>query len=220
MTARRPLSPLETMLHSRSQVPWWLYLLLALLSGVLLHWLAYRLWEGSTAAAGRTLLHGFTLVGQVLLPLALLCAAVADLFNRLSHRRRVSRLQQEASPDHLLQQLSRQDLRALVLWALRAEGLVLQNGSAADGGIRLQQGEQGFLLQLAPWRAAQLKRVDLLALRERMTEQGVDAGLLVCHGRIDAAARLLARRSGIRLIDRRMLQQWLRASVSRTAPLP
>ena len=220
MTARRPLSPLETLLQSHSQLPWWLYLLLALFSGSLLHWLASRFWEDSTAAAGGTLLHGFTLVAQVLLPLALLCAAVADLFNRLSRRRRVSRLQQEASPDHLLQQLSRQDLRALVLWALQAEGLVLQNGCAADGSVLLQQGEENYLLDLSPWRAAQLKRADLLALRERMTEQGVDAGLLVCQGRIDSDARLLARRSGIRLIDRRLLQQWLRASVSRTAPQP
>ena len=88
MTARRPLSPLETLLQSHSQVPWWLYLLLALISGLLLHWLSFRLLQGSTAVAGGTLLHGFTLVGQVLVPLALLCAAVADLFNRLSRRRR------------------------------------------------------------------------------------------------------------------------------------
>ncbi|WP_425221333.1 restriction endonuclease [Pseudomonas sp.] len=220
MTARRPLTPLETLLQSRSQVPWWLYLLLALLSGLLLHWLGYRFWQGSVPATGGTLLHGFTLVGQVLLPLALLCAAVADLFNRLSRRRRVSRLQQEASPDHLLQQLSRQDVRALVLWALQAEGLLLQNGCAADGGILLRQGEEDVVLDLSCWRAPHLRRADLLALRERMTKQGVDGGLLVCHGRIDADARTLARRSGIRLIDRRLLQQWLCASVSRTAPQP
>ncbi|WVM91760.1 hypothetical protein ULG90_17785 [Halopseudomonas pachastrellae] len=72
MTARRPLSPLETLLQSHSQLPWWLYLLLALISGLLLHWLSFRLLQGSTAVAGGTLLHGFTLVAQVLVPLALL----------------------------------------------------------------------------------------------------------------------------------------------------
>ena len=106
----------------------------------------------------------------------------------------------------------------MVLWALQAEGLVLQHGCAADGSVLLQQGEESYLLDLSPWRASQLKRADLLVLRERMTEQGVDAGLLVCQGRIDSDARLLARRSGIRLIDRRVLRQWLRASVSQTAP--
>lgn len=213
MPRRQSISPLEQVLLTRHVVPWWLYVLLAALC-----WLGLYLvgqWVIPSSQAGddaATLLHSFALVGQVLVPLALLCAGIADLFNRVSRRRRMDRLQHEQVSERLLEELSWQEARDLIELALAGEGYSPGVGPVSGTDRVLQREGKRALLIMEFWRRPQLESVMMQQAFERAEALDADELILVCSGSISGALRTQARRNGIRLIDRGHLQQWLQTS--------
>lgn len=215
MPRRQSISPLEQVLLARHVVPWWLYLLLAALC-----WLGLYLvgqWVVPSSQAGddaATLLHSFAMVGQVLGPLALLFAGIADLFNRLSRRRRLDRLQHERVSERLLEELSWQEVRNLIELELAAEGYGPSVGQVSGTDRLLQRNGRRVLLVIEYWRRPQLESAMMQCAFERAEALDADELILVCSGSIDGALRTHARRRAIRLIDRGHLQQWLQRTAS------
>lgn len=221
MPRRQSSTPLEQAVLVRHLVPWWLYLLLAAFCWLGLRAIAQWALPSSRIGDGSaTLLHSFALVGQVLLPLALLCAGVADLFNRVSWRRRLDRLRQERAADSLLEQLSWQEMRDLIELTLETEGYEPVIGPISGSDLLLQRQEQKVLLVTEHWRDPVLEPAQLERAVERADLVDAEGVILVCGGRIGASARAAARRRGIRLIDRGLMLQWLAQSESAAARQP
>lgn len=220
MPRRQTVSPLEQVLLTRHVVPWWLYFLLAIITWLALHYIAQSVRPFSQRGSEMvTLLHSFALVGQVLVPLALLCTGVAELFNRLSRRRRLDRLQHEGTSECLLEQLSWQEMCDLVELALHGEGYRSVSGAAKDTELMLQRGELRALLVTEYWRRPTLKTAMLQHALERAQALDAEATIVVCNGRINNDTRAFARRNAIRLIDRGHMQQWLQRAAKQGGAL-
>lgn len=220
MPRRQTLTPLEQVLLTRHVVPWWLYLLLAAICWLGLYLIAQ--WVNPSSQVGNdaaTLLHSFALVGQVLVPLALLCAGVADLFNRVSRRRRLDRLQREQVSERLLEELSWQEVRDLIELALADEGYVPGAGQVSGTDRLLLRVGKRALLVIEYWRRSQLEPAMVQQAFERAEALDADELILVCSGSISGALRTYARRNAIRLIDRGHLQQWLQVSARSASTL-
>jgi restriction system protein len=199
------------------RLPWWLGVLLALISYIGLNGVARQPLPASLPGhVGSYLLAllGWALasVGQYVLPaIFLLGAAVSAI-----RRRKATRLHEAALYADAVARMSWQDFELLVTEYFRREGYAVINngGGGADGGVDvfLKKGAKRYLVQCKHWKVLRVGVQPVRELYGVMAAQGVDGGFVVTSGSFTEDACAFA--DGLALlglIDGRALQRGIRA---------
>ena len=100
-------------------------------------------------------------------------------------------------------------LTQMANWFFDAHGLVREGATrtwAAGQALLLHNESHRFLVQTKLWRARRVDAAAVQRLSREMARRGADRGMLLCAGDVfTAAARQLARRSGILLLEPQQL---------------
>ncbi len=202
------------------RLPWWINLVFALLSWLLLHpsaSSALPLFGGVTAGGVLTdsLFRQLARYAQYLLPLGFCAVALAALGYRVAQRRQL-RSRPELAPVALLQSMEWPAFRLLLEQAFRSKGYrVLGNTlPQADGtcDLLLQRADERYLVHCHYWQVRQLKVAPLREFFVRVVNDGAAGGFVVTQGEFAAEARAFAAERQLELIDGARLQRWVVAS--------
>lgn len=209
MGNRKQQSNLEVWTDLSSRLPWWLALLLALLSYLLLHFYAGRTEPPPTqlggfgSYAGRQLYRGIALYLQYLIPAVLIIGAIVSAVRRAQQRKRFDETRSRGTRSALLD-MSWQEFEGLVAEHFRRQGYVVTEagGSAPDGGIDLQliKGGEHFLVQCKQWRAYKVGVDVVRQLYGVMAARGAVGGFVVTSGEFTDDARSFSSGRNILLV--------------------
>ncbi|HPP98662.1 MAG TPA: restriction endonuclease [Ottowia sp.] len=120
-----------------------------------------------------------------------------------------------------------QRLSQMANWFFDAHGLVRDKASrswAPGASLTLHNGSHRFLVQTKQWRARQVDAAAVQRLSRELARRKIDRGVMLCAGDVfTPAARQLARRSGILLLDPSQLHSRsgaVRSAAAPRAPVP
>ena len=208
--ARRKQSALEDLIEIISYLPWWVGALLAPISYFLLH--AYTLKEIPRADSMKDLnsvvlpsmLHGFALVGQYLIPLVCIFGAGISAYNQFVRRTLHDKVSQSPGKD-VLNGMSWREFEMLIGEAYRRQGFQVQElgGSGPDGGADLVLTKRGekILVQCKQWKAYNVGVQPVRELLGVMVGMGATGGIVVTSGEFTRDAVNFARNNNIQLVD-------------------
>jgi restriction system protein len=207
-------------------LPWWLSVILALLSYFgLSAYLANSsgptppLRSGDVAGVFLgTSARMFAELGRFALPVVFLAGALLSFLKSISRRALLDRVagDEAGRPGQLtpLHGLTWLDFERLIGEAFRRQGYSVteQGGAGADGGVDLQlrKGGETFLVQCKHWRAQKVSVAVVRELYGAMAAAGASGGFVVTSGAFTADARSFARGRNVELIDGEALQRWFK----------
>jgi restriction system protein len=213
----------DAVVDAAAHFPWWVGVLLALISYLVLHAMAQQpLATGSLPGqaaniVGSVIWQALAGIGQFVLPfLLLLGALVSEL-----RRRKAAQLHAFAAnrADGVAQGTWR-EFEVLVGEYFRRRGFaVVDNGGGGpDGGVDvlLKKGSDRYLVQCKQWRARSVGVVPVRELYGVMAAQRVAGGFVVTSGEFTQEARSFADGREIQLINGKALQSGVRAQSSLT----
>ncbi|MBM7454382.1 restriction system protein [Oceanisphaera litoralis] len=227
MARRRRQSLIEDMIDIAAKLPWWLSLLLAIISYLILEHFAAGPFEvevtpGSTVPANLTelMLRPFFMAMQFFIPLAFTFGAGLSAIKALKGRSLAQKyisisLQQPrtGSTAKPTDDMSWQQFELLVGQAFRQQGYrVIDGGEAgADGGVDVHLKKDGltYFVQCKHWKA---KSVGVSVVRELygvIAGAGAEGGFVVTSGNFTEEAEAFARDKRISLLDGKALDDML-----------
>lgn len=229
MARRRKTSPFDDLVEILALLPWWAAIALGAVSYVVLHALARPIAMPGTSpvqiteAMTQAVWKGLANVGQYLLPLACLAAAVMSAIGRRQRRGLLSSVIQSKALD-ALEGMSWRQFEMLVGEAFRMQGyrVVETGGNGPDGGIDLvlHKDREKFLVQCKQWKAFNVGVQVVRELYGVMAANGAAGGFVVTSGRFTDEARVFASGRNVTLVDRSKLAGMIhqaRASLSSAA---
>lgn len=214
-------STFEDFIMLVSKLPWWLDILLAIVSFFVLHGIVSRPAPVVTTPGqmGAVATHGivtvFAMFGQFILPLAF---GVAALISGMSSIRQKKLYEQIASHDDVaaVDEIGWEDFEMLIAEYYRRKGFVVsrRGGNGSDGGVDLvlRRGREKYLVQCKHWKAY---RVPVQLVREFygvMASQGVDGGYFVTSGVYTEEALAFAKSLNLELVDGHKLRLMIDAA--------
>jgi len=225
MGRKKRASGAEELMDVVALFPWWVGVMLAFASWLVMHIVAGTTPDAKAFQPGqmagpivRTAIASFANVFQYILPLICLMGAVVSCFRR---RKRVGLVMQVslAKSSNPLLDMTWREFEMLVGEAFRMQGYsVAENPRpGADGGVDLALRKHGelTLVQCKQWKAF---KVDVITVRELygvMAARGASAGYVVTSGTFTEPAIEFARGRNVRLIDGgQLLGMVLRARAS------
>ena len=210
MVRRKKTSPLEGWLDLMAMLPWWVGVVLALVSYVLLHQLAkptslQGLQPGQmTGVVVGSVITGLAFAGQFIVPIICLFGALGSYLARRRRQSLVTHVSQSKSAD-ALDGVSWREFEMLVGEVFRLQGYrVTETGGAGpDGGIDLVlgKGSEKFLVQCKQWKAFKVSVTVVRELYGVMAAKGAAGGFVVTSGRFTEDATAFAAGRNITLID-------------------
>jgi restriction system protein len=217
----------EDLVAIASKLPWWVSLVVAVVSFVVLHALASQTINtatstkdiGTVAVSG--LFRTLAWIGQFLVPLIFVVGAVVSA---LGQRKRQALLFRTAEGDSsaALNQMTWREFEVLVQEAFRLRGYSVRRmgGDGADGGVDLvlNRGAEKALVQCKQWRAM---RVGVSVVRElygAMAAEGAASGIVVTSGGFTPDAIEFASGRNLRLIAGQELMELLREARASLQP--
>lgn len=202
------------MLDAIAELPWWVGLILALVSFAGFQWLSQlRPAVGDQGFIALKVISGLSTVLRVVVPAVCVMAAVVSVVRRGRARRLAD--EAVARPDaSMTEGLDWRQFELLIAEGFRRRGYQVAEtgGGGPDGGIDLllsKDGERG-LVQCKHWRASSVGVEVVRELYGLMTARGAVRGFVVTSGRYSNAAREFASGRNIALIDGTGLRQLLR----------
>lgn len=220
MSRRRKTGLFEDLFEIAATLPWWVGLLLALISFIGFHSVAQIdiVPPSQPADLGhnisRQLFKTLSSILQYVFPAILCLGAAASFFSRLKRRKLFDRVQHEQTT---LTQLSWKEFELLVGEAFRQRGYVVEEtGDGADGGIDLVLKKDGnrILVQCKHWKSAKVTVMVVRELLGVMASQGAKGGFVVTSGSFTREAESFAQSNGIALIGRDELNRMIQAAKS------
>ena len=209
MVRRSKQNPAEGLMDLAARVPWWVGVLLAVISYLALH--AYAALpvvppSGPTAGLMTAVTGpGLATAGQVLLPLLFLLGAAVSAFRRRgAGQGHIS----AANRNDDVARMPWRQFEVLVGEYFRRQGFAsMDGGGGLDGGVDvvLKNGADRYLVRCKHWRAM---RVDVQAVRDLYGAMAAQHGVgayIVTSGDFTDEARKFAEAREIRLIDGRTL---------------
>lgn len=146
-------SNFEEMIEAAALLPWYVSLILACGSYLVLHALSLEPMPTSPGQMGKMLLIGFSHWLQYLVPLVFVCGALISFLH--SRRKRV--IFDSQTSLHSIRALSWQEFEWLVSEAYRRKGysVIERGGNAPDGGVDLELRKDGrkTIVQCKRWNA-------------------------------------------------------------------
>ena len=209
MVRRSKQNPAEGLMDLAARVPWWVGVLLAVISYLALHaYAALPVVPPSGPNAGlmtAVTAPGLATAGQVLLPLLFLLGAAVSAFRRRGAGQGHT---SAANRNDDVARMPWRQFEVLVGEYFRRQGFASMDGTGGlDGGVDvvLKNGADRYLVRCKHWRAM---RVDVQAVRDlygAMTAQHGVGAYIVTSGDFTDEARKFAEAREIRLIDGRTL---------------
>ncbi|MCB2181317.1 MAG: restriction endonuclease [Desulfobulbaceae bacterium] len=219
--ARRKQSPFEDIIDITSKLPWWVGILLAIVSYLFLH--AYAIREvipptnsqnlSQTMATG--LFRSLALFGQYILPVAFIVGSGISVLNRLNRKKIHQNVTNSPSKD-VLDDMSWQQFEILVGEYYRQEGYKVEEvgGGGADGGVDLilHKNEEKYLIQCKQWKAYKVGVKPVRELLGVMVGSGASGGIVVTSGEFSRDAISYARENRIQLVNGAELHRMIRSA--------
>ena len=193
-----------------AMLPWWVGVIVAVISYVALHFYAKPVAVQITAPGQvsavitQSIFRTFATVGQYFVPLICLVGAGMSL---ILQKQRSRLINQAAGSDAAaaLNGMSWQEFEILVGEAFRLDGfnVAQRGGTGPDGGVDLvlSKGSEMFLVQCKQWRALKVGVDVVRELYGVMAAQGAAGGFVVTSGQYTTDAVAFSRGLNIRLID-------------------
>ena len=219
---------LEVLIDLASRLPWWLAVILAAASYLVLHPFAEPPTQGPTGLHQMGELYQTQLIyigatlGQWVLPAVFLLGGAAAGLRAYRNRKLLADAKQIAGTSDLMA-LSWQDFKHLVGEAFRARGFsVTETASGPDGGVDLELRKDGelHLVQCKRWRA---RKVGVEIVRELygiMSARGAVGGYVVSSGVFSREAERFADGRNIELWDGAKLKAIIRGASEPSHPVP
>ncbi|MCA2999726.1 MAG: restriction endonuclease [Rhodocyclaceae bacterium] len=231
MARRQKTSLLEDLAELTSHLPWWVGVLLAVVSYFLFGWLATpdpvkTIALGQTGDfAGRVIAKAFAKIGQYVLPIIFIGGALWSAFRRWTRTRLVSQAA-SGTDKSVLDGMSWQQFELLVGDAFRLDGFNVEGrgGAAPDGGIDIvvtRQNEKYFV-QCKHWKSLKVGVDVVRELYGVMAAHGAVGGFVVTSGSFTADAIEFASGRNVILVDGPVLYDMIRRarSVPTSNPAP
>jgi restriction system protein len=214
MTRRKKASGADDLLELVAMLPWWVGVLLALVSYLWLHNIASHpvMVLSQTAQIGamvtQSLWKSLATLGQYILPVICLLGAGMSAWQRRERKNLVADVARTKSTS-LLDGISWHQFEILVGEVFRLQGyqVVETGGGGADGGVDLvltkpgKSGGEKFLVQCKQWRAYKVGVDVVRELYGVMAARGATGGFVVTSGRFTDEAVSFASGRNIALVD-------------------
>lgn len=218
MPRRRKASPAENLIDLVALMPWYVGVVLAIVSYMLLSQIAAAPLVAPkpgdvTGAMVGAVWRGLASAGQYILPLICIVGAAASIWRR-SKRRSLMDSATRSDAAGGLDGMSWREFEMLVGAGFRLQGYTVAENHkpGPDEGIDLilrKSGEQ-YLVQCKQWRAFKVGVPVIRELYGVMAAKGAAGGFVVTSGRFTAEAEEFASGRNVRLIDGPKLHQLLR----------
>jgi restriction system protein len=203
-------SALEDLIDLASRLPWYVSLVFAVVSGVVLHALAAALSAPRIETPGalggvvaRGLYGTIAALLQFVVPMCFAVGALAALLKR--SRATALFAQARSAPEQSIDGMTWEQFECLVGEAFRRRGYQVTEtgGGGSDGGVDLVlvKGSDRFLVQCKQWRT---QRVGVATVRELygvIAARGATGGFVVTSGDFTEESRQFARDCRIELVD-------------------
>jgi len=206
---RESKGAVEDLLAIATKLPWWVSLVVAVVSYAWLHSIAVQDVGAVTStkdigvAASQGLFRALANIGQYIVPLIFVVGAVVSMLGRRKRQALVLQVAESGSPA-ALGDMTWREFESLVEEAFRLRGYSVRRlgGDGPDGGVDLvlDRGAEKVLVQCKQWRAM---RVGVSVVRELygvMAAQGAAAGIVVTSGSFTPDAVEFAEGRNVRLI--------------------
>jgi restriction system protein len=223
--ARERTSPLEDIIMIAGRLPWWVCIILAIVSYVVLHHIAsvpappMKLPNDMSRVVTHGFLPTFGMFGQYILPFAFGMAALVSGIGSIRNKK-VYKSVESRSGVAALNEISWQDFERLVGEYYRREGfhVTRENGNGPDGGVDLVLKRNGevYLVQCKQWRAFKVGSQPVREFYGVITARGASGGYFVTSGVYTDDAQGFAQGLNIELIDGNRLRKMIDAA--RKAP--
>jgi restriction system protein len=210
MARRKRQSTAEGVLELVARWPWWVGVILAVVTHAVFRWLAGR--PQPTMADPRQvadvlphlLISGVSSALQFVVPLLCVIGAALSAIQRRKRAALVTTVTGSRSAD-ALNGMSWAEFELLVGEAFRVQGYQVkeQGGARPDGGVDLvlRQGDETFLVQCKQWKAMKVGVDVVRELYGVMAAQGAAGGFVVTSGRFTADAVDFAAGRNLQLVD-------------------
>ncbi|MBU5611679.1 restriction endonuclease [Geomonas azotofigens] len=227
MARKQRTSPIEDLVAVASKFPWWVSVVLAIVSYLTLHAMAARPIMPATAAPGQmgdAAVKGLYVVlamfGQIILPVAFLFAAVMSFFQSLKQRKLYETVKSRADVG-ALNEMSWGEFETLVAEHFKRKGFEVarEGGNGPDGGIDLvlRKGREKHLVQCKQWKAYKVSVQPVREFYGVMAAAGAAAGYFVTSGTFTEDAKAFVRGLNLELIDGQKLKSMI-VQVVKVAP--
>jgi restriction system protein len=210
MPRRKKQSPIENLVDLLALLPWWVCLVLAVLSYAVLSALARSaplaaVQPGQIGqATAHSIFAALAMAGQYLVPLACLLAALGSAVGRRHRSNLVSRTAAGGGSE-VLEGMTWREFEMLMGEAFRLQGFQVTElgGEGPDGGIDLvlRKGGEKFLVQCKQWKAFNVGVQTVRELYGVMAAEHATGGFVVTSGRFSDDAIEFARGRNVTLLD-------------------
>ena len=210
MARKRKQGTFEDLIGIAALFPWWVGVLLALITYFVLHHFATAVMAPSVSPAqiGTVVANQFgktlAMFGQYLVPFAFLIGAGISAYGRHKRAALFADIQQSSSLS-VLNGMVWQEFEMLVGEAFRRKGYTVTEtgGGGADGGVDLVLRKDGekFLVQCKQWKAFKVGVTTIRELYGVMAAGGAAGGFVVTSGAFTPEAKSFAEGRNIDLID-------------------
>ncbi len=208
--SRRRQSAFDAIVEMTAMMPWWVGVVLAVISYLGLHWYsAVAAPNPANAKAALEAMSGqvfraFATAGQYFLPVLFLIGAGLSAFKAKKRRALHDRVA-HSGDRRSLEQMSWQEFEKMVGEYFRHKGYSVQEtgGGGADGGVDLvvSLGKDRYLVQCKQWKARQVGVAVVRELYGVMVAAGAAGGFVVTSGRFTDEARQFAEGREIEIIS-------------------
>ncbi len=217
--SRRKQSPFEVLAELTAMMPWWIGVLLALVSFFIFHhfasikvYVSMNPGEFGTSMT-KQLWVSLAFFGQIIIPAAFLIGAVVSA---IRNRQSQSLFSSAAkNPTTVVNEISWSKFEMLVGEAFRRKGYSIIEASSGgpDGGVDivLKKGNEKFFVQCKQWRAYNVPVNTVRELYGVMVARGAVGGFVVTSGKFTEDAIEFASGRNIELIDGPALDAMIRS---------
>jgi restriction system protein len=203
---RRRASFADDLTELTSRVPWWVGVLLALVSFVILRSVAAQpvTIDPKAPSFVGILFKGLATVGQFALPIIFLAGAGMSAFRRQRAGKLIADVR-ERNDAQAVNEMSWREFEVLVGEAFRRQGygVVETGGGGADGGVDLvlTRDREKYLVQCKQWKAYKVGVQVVRELYGLMSAHGAAGGFVVSSGTFTDESRRFAEGRNVHLID-------------------
>lgn len=227
MARKKRTSPAEDLIEIVAMLPWWLGVVLALVSYFFLHSIASTYVAPATGQPGQighlavdTLKKSMAGIGQYLVPVVCLVGAAVSAVRRRARTQLIQNVI-AATGSIGLKAMSWQEFEHVVGEGFRLNGYAIteNGGGGPDGGIDLVLKKDGekFLVQCKQWRALKVGVTVVRELYGVMAAGGAAGGFVVTCGRFTEEAKAFAKGRNVTLLDGVELELMIRRTRAESA---
>jgi restriction system protein len=225
--ARRNQSVLDDVIEITMMLPWWVGVLLAVVSYLGLHWYAGTPVPASvnpknvSEVVSGQMLRAFAKAGRYFLPMVFLLGAGLSVFK--AHKRRVLHDRVATQGDRQsLEKISWLEFEHIVGEYFRRKGYAVEEtgGGGADGGVDLvvSLGKDRYFVQCKQWKSRQVGVATVRELYGVMAAEGAAGGFVVTSGAFTEEAQRFAAGREIKVIaGEQLLAEMRRKSLNKSA---